>query len=782
MKRHHHWKVFLLFAFFLAHCPGFAQVFRVRVIANANPSYNMCVAWQEPLNNPGTVHYGKQNYGLDAGAYQFLQDPERNVFTKAMNTTFSYLKNLEPNTTYYFVIRQGTEVHGPYMFKTVPDDANEPLSFVFGGNMGDNRNQRQAAFRLISKLRPDLVILGGDFTSLSTPLEWQNWFDDWNLSSSSDGRLYPIIPVKGDRELLDSDLFNLFGLQDDRSYYAIDVGRNLARFYVLNSSRSADEVQRLWFNNDLSLNAVSKYWKLAFYHNPIRAHATGDFDDENAKNQWVGLFNQYRFQAAFEGGGGVHKLTEAIIPFSGSGAEDGFKKDALRGLHYFGEGSLTQALPDNVNSRSWTADAADIQQLKWVSLSEEAMLVKTVDISAEPNTEEKNPSEEKFKDPEGIAIRRVQSKEFFEVPRIKEGQAFVEIVEPTYNEYLLNPSVQVTWDAAVKGGGSIDRIRIFLDQSLEADLGGSAKNYQLSGLSPGKHTVQIIANSASGAQALSLEIPFFIQEKEKSSGVPVGSYDAEENKLLGLVSTDNTELVLGQRSVAGIPQATLVGLVFSDINIPPGATLTNAYIQFTAARGGEDAATQLFIYLINDLSPQAFSNQLFDISGRPRASSFEFWDVKPWSLAFLSGENQRSPDLKNMIEDLFNVKSKGLNQLGILIEGSGTRTALSYEGDLRKVPKLVVKYTEPVTSIKKEKAFAAIGIYPNPVEDLLWIKNPYSNAINFILVDAQGKQVKEAQLPPLLNSSINMEEYESGTYMLKYSNNEVQGSIVIHKR
>jgi len=122
--------------------------------------------------------------------------------------------------------------------------------------------------------------------------------------------------------------------------------------------------------------------------------------------------------------------------------------------------------------------------------------------------------------------------------------------------------------------------------------------------------------------------------------------DAEERKSDGKMYLNDHDLDL--------EPDFLVGLRWDNINIPQGASIASADIQFTAE---DEDATPSAIYTIYgqmiDDAP-AFSNINYDISSRDisRTVAEVTWsNVPPWDEGEIS-EDTRTPDISNIIEEI----------------------------------------------------------------------------------------------------------------------------------
>lgn len=166
--------------------------------------------------------------------------------------------------------------------------------------------------------------------------------------------------------------------------------------------------------------------------------------------------------------------------------------------------------------------------------------------------------------------------------------------------------------------------------------------------------------------------------------VSVGADDAEETSA-GRVRPASSDLELVQESTI-----QTVGLRFDGVPIPIGATVTNAYVQFRSDEVGS-VATSLVISgeATDDAAP--IVKTLRNISSRQRTASAVGWEPPPWLQRNLAGADQRTPNLAAVIQEI--VSRTGWtsgNAVVLIVEGSGKRTADSFEGSW--APILHVEY------------------------------------------------------------------------------------------
>ena len=212
------WLVFIGLLFPLC---AFSRVERLRATWRSNPATSMVIGWDQVSGGRPVIFYDQTDHGQNTAAYRFQSPPSRAARAKAMNNVFARLENLQPNTVYYFVIQDTEGVSKRYSFKTAPDSPGERLAIIAGSDSRNHRLARCDANRLVSKLRPHCVVFGGDMTDYDSDTEWREWFDDWQLTIGSDGRIFPIIPARGNHESSNDPLINCFDVPSPDVYYAL---------------------------------------------------------------------------------------------------------------------------------------------------------------------------------------------------------------------------------------------------------------------------------------------------------------------------------------------------------------------------------------------------------------------------------------------------------------------------------------------------------------------------------------------------------------------------------
>lgn len=167
----------------------------------------------------------------------------------------------------------------------------------------------------------------------------------------------------------------------------------------------------------------------------------------------------------------------------------------------------------------------------------------------------------------------------------------------------------------------------------------------------------------------------------------VDRYDEAEEFANGWIYMTSTDLELVYDS-----SLQTVGLRFRSLPIPQGASVTNAYIQFTTDSASSEV-TSLNIKAQATDNAGAFTSTTYNVSTRNTGTAVTTWQPSPWLAAGETGLNQRTPDLSGVITEVVN-RSGWLpgNSMVFIITGSGRRVAVSYYGNANAAPLLHIEY------------------------------------------------------------------------------------------
>jgi len=160
------------------------------------------------------------------------------------------------------------------------------------------------------------------------------------------------------------------------------------------------------------------------------------------------------------------------------------------------------------------------------------------------------------------------------------------------------------------------------------------------------------------------------------------------------MSLDGTSLVIGYNSRK---RELATGLRFRNITIPQGATVSNAYVQFTATGNNEGDGGPFEIYAEDADNSAAFAATANNISERELTAAVVAWSPPSSWPADSAGLGQRTPDISSVIQEVVLRDGwEAANALSIIIvapQVSGLRRAYSYEGDTNKTAVLHVQFS-----------------------------------------------------------------------------------------
>ncbi|MBC6995864.1 metallophosphoesterase [Neolewinella lacunae] len=373
---------------------------RYRLTWREDPASTMVIGFEHQSGSAVRVVYGEEDGGRNPAAYRYTAAPSRTINHAGMRNVFVRLGSLRPGTVYYFLVVDNEGVSNRMMFETPHATPDKPLSIIVGSDSRNNREVARAANRLVGKIRPHFVMFGGDMTASDTASEWQAWFDDWQLTISSDGRLTPIVPARGNHERANESIYNLFDVSNPNIYYTLDFAGGLLRTYTLNTLFPAGGDQLSWLENDLA--RCKTMWKIAQYHHAMRPHTSTKPERDELITLWATRFSRYGVDLACESDAHTVKQTWPIRPSREPGSAEGFIRDDRQGTVYVGEGCWGAPLRPNDDDKPWTRASGRFNQFKWVWVDLRNIQVRTVMIDRSTGAKEENTNANRFRSPPGI--------------------------------------------------------------------------------------------------------------------------------------------------------------------------------------------------------------------------------------------------------------------------------------------------------------------------------------------------------------------------------------------
>ncbi|CAA6818517.1 MAG: Unknown protein [uncultured Sulfurovum sp.] len=165
--------------------------------------------------------------------------------------------------------------------------------------------------------------------------------------------------------------------------------------------------------------------------------------------------------------------------------------------------------------------------------------------------------------------------------------------------------------------------------------------------------------------------------------------DAEERVSNGNMNIGSSDLEMTQED-----HQQIIGLRFQNLSIPKGASITNAYIQFTSEEKDSDS-TNLTIYGESTNHASQFISTAYNISNRNKTTAFVSWSPEAWMNKNKQDSEQRTSDLKSIVQEIVNKDGwNNGNAMAFIISGNGKRVADSYDGSSSKAPYLHVEFND----------------------------------------------------------------------------------------
>ncbi|HEX5769895.1 MAG TPA: PKD domain-containing protein, partial [Nocardioidaceae bacterium] len=209
----------------------------------------------------------------------------------------------------------------------------------------------------------------------------------------------------------------------------------------------------------------------------------------------------------------------------------------------------------------------------------------------------------------------------------------------------------------------------------------------------GTYVLRLTAND--GAATSADELTVTVLPAGSDSGTQVvetrvlaGSDDVEQ-RLSGWATLVSSDLEL---TTDGANQQ-VVGLRFAGLQVPQGATVTRAYLQFRTDEVSTGASALTVKAEAGD-NAATYTNTSGNVTARPTTSAGVAWTPPDWLVVGESSAPQRTPDLSSLIRAVVSRPgwAKG-NALALQVSGTGRRTAEAFEGGASTAPLLHVEYS-----------------------------------------------------------------------------------------
>ncbi len=223
--------------------------------------------------------------------------------------------------------------------------------------------------------------------------------------------------------------------------------------------------------------------------------------------------------------------------------------------------------------------------------------------------------------------------------------------------------------------------------------GGNALSIIVSGTSPAQsHLAKAYEDNASDAPKLLIEfdedsIPAGggCVAKEHSAQISSDTDDVEENTANnGSMYITSSDLEIERDG----SRRQVIGLRFGGLNLPAGAAITNAYLEFTADGDSSGDAMVTIAGVATD-DADTFDLDPYDVTSRTSTSASAQWNVSEW----VGGQTYRSSDISNVVSEIVGRAGWSISShMAFKITSTpGTHRAYSFKGSPGESVRLVIQ-------------------------------------------------------------------------------------------
>lgn len=345
-----------------------AEPLNLRVVWTESPQTRAVVVWDSIGGGAGMLHLREDakdatEVKLPAAFAEYPANGEDGTRVLITHCHSVVLTGLKPSTRYRLLARVDADSSREYYFRTAPAE-DTPFKLFFVGDSRTQLDKTRAVSQTIRQMfEQDAsyigLLHGGDMADTPTTPNWDAWLAAYALTTTADGRLLPIIPVRGNHEGKGSGVFDLaYGSPggEIKNYYTCMVGPQVA-IIVLNSMVSADGDQRDFLEASLQrLQRQRTRFQMAAYHIPLYPAIK---QPHRGRQAWVPLFEQYHLDLGLESDGHCIKRTVPIRD----------EQPAEGGVVYLGEGGY------GAPQRTYQKDRWYLEQPAFVGKGEHVMVL-----------------------------------------------------------------------------------------------------------------------------------------------------------------------------------------------------------------------------------------------------------------------------------------------------------------------------------------------------------------------------------------------------------------------
>ena len=572
------------------------------------------------------------------------------------DTQYKYtISGLLPGTLYYYQV----DGIGDGSFRAAPDGAAANVKLLaFSDPQGYPDGHDAACARMTDVFTRDpsfqtLSICAGDRADEDTEAIWTEQF--FNRSWPNIPYFQARMPVAGPRGNHEAEgiVFRKYYPYPYVSdfYWSFDYGPVHIAVVDQTIDYAPGSLQHDWLANDLA--TTTKAWKIVTFHQP--GWSAGNVHENNLEvQQYIQpLCRQYGVDLVISGHN--HYYARAVVD----------------GVHHLTTGGASNYFSDPAGG-------------EYIVAKEGAYHHMEIDIQGRG----------------AVVTARRRDDTVIESFTVSHGPS-VRITSPQDNATLLAGQPTNVQATALPAGGTCSAVRFFADGHLIGT--DETEPYAVSWTPALSSTAVLLTAEADVFYAGSTEtvtsVPVTVNlttaplPESFSVRVSAGTDDAEQFKASGWMYLDSSDLELVRDS-----DDQIVGMRFSGVPLPPGATILQSYVQFTVDEISDGSCSLVIKGQAAD-NAATFTSAYYNISGRPMTLAAVSWLPAAWSTVGSAGQDQRTPDLSAILKEIINRPGWQLgNSLALVVTGAGTRTAVAYETSPAQAPRLSVTYSIPPPS------------------------------------------------------------------------------------
>lgn len=365
--------IFVVCLFFLNSLQASDKLISVYLTWESDPCHTMIVQWITPIEEEDNrlIFFKKDQEPVEVlGEHQQLPYEIPFVLHRVG------LSHLDADTDYYFQLPVSDET---YKFHTLPENLENPISFVVGGEIyQDDLSFARKTCKAAAKTDPLFAVLGGNLAKTCAFKQklfeiahehHERWFEllaMWTEEMvTTDGCLIPIVPVVGEQEVKGfmfqssytwplkpkAPFFQaFFPFPGKKGYNVLDFG-NYMSLWILDSAHiAAIDIEKRWARKTLNLRQ-SVLHKFVAQDNPIFPATYNKiyYGADQMHRFFAKLFEKCNVDAVFEHHEKVYKKTFPI------------KKKRVNprnGILYIGGGAWGVEHPPTIKKEKWYIDTS----------------------------------------------------------------------------------------------------------------------------------------------------------------------------------------------------------------------------------------------------------------------------------------------------------------------------------------------------------------------------------------------------------------------------------------